>query len=104
MANKFTNRYKSFCASLDSLAEAKVRDPQDSFVLSATGSPRETLRAAASVNLITDDVWMEMLDKRNELTHDYDGSIAKACFETIVNRYIPLFEQFKDIVKHHHDY
>ena len=126
MASKFTNRYMSFCSSLDSLEKAKTRNPEDEFVLSgtvqkfsltfdiswkvmkdiivkyhkiqnfATGSPRETLRTAYSVQLIDDDMWMEMLDTRNELTHDYNGELAADSFDKIVNEYIPMFETLRE--------
>ena len=36
MVSKFTNRYASFCNSLDSLTKAKTRNPEDEFVLSGT--------------------------------------------------------------------
>ena len=39
-----------------------------------------------------------MLDKRNELTHDYDGTMAKEAFSAILNEYIPLLEDFKEKV------
>ena len=121
---RLINRYHSYCASLAALEKAKGRDPEDEFVLSGTvqkfaltfdiswkvmkdiivkyhkiqsfaaGSPRETLRTAYSVGLIADDAWMEMLNLRNELSHDYDGSLAKESFEIITGEYIPLFQQF----------
>jgi len=121
---KTLNRYKSFKKSLDGLSEAKTRDPSDDFVLSgtiqkfcltfdiswkvmkdiavkyfkvldfATGSPRECLRVAYNLKLISDDRWMQMLNLRNALAHDYDGSLAKNAFESIVNEYIPLFSEF----------
>lgn len=126
MEGKFTNRFNSFCSSLEGLCEAKNRDLTDSFVLSGTvqkfnltfdiswkvmkdiivkyhqktdfalGSPRETLRAAYGVGLITDDIWMNMLSNRNELAHDYDGTLAENCCEIIVNQYIDVFMQFKE--------
>ncbi|MCD8250064.1 MAG: nucleotidyltransferase substrate binding protein [Lachnospiraceae bacterium] len=126
MDAKFINRYNSYCSSLSALEKALARDPADEFVLSgtvqkfsltfdiawkvmkdiivkyhkiqnfATGSPRETLRTACSVQLISDDAWMNMLDMRNELTHDYDGSMARDCFDTIVHDFIPLFQQFRE--------
>ena len=95
MDEKFIKRYRSFCNSLDSLAEAKERDMSDSFVLSGTsakfsitfdlawkvmkdilvqhyaisgfvaGSPREVLREAFKAEMISGDVWMEMLKIRN---------------------------------------
>lgn len=127
MDAKFINRYNSFCSSLAALEKAPMRDPEDEFVLSgtvqkfsltfdiawkvmkdiivkyhkiqtfATGSPRETLRTAYSVHLITDDAWMVMLNMRNELSHDYDGSMAGACFHTIINDFLPLFQQFRTV-------
>ena len=125
MANKFTNRYLSFCNSLASLRRAEGRDASDEFVLSGTvqkfsltfdiswkvmkdiitkyhgitdfasGSPKETLRTARSVDLINDDIWLNMLDDRSELTHDYDGSMTKECFERIIHEYIPIFTEFQ---------
>ncbi|HJA66666.1 antitoxin [Lachnoclostridium sp. An169] len=129
MDAKFMRRYESFQRSLDSLAEAKDRDLSDSFVLSGTsakfsitfdlawkvmkdilvqyyaitgfisGSPREVLRQAYKAELISDDVWMEMLKVRNQLSHDYDGDIVKEFCGRIVNIYIERFYEFKDTVE-----
>ena len=125
MDEKFNKRFVSFCNSLDALAEARERDLSDSFVLSGTsakfsitfdlawkvmkdilvkqlgildfaiGSPRDTLQQAFTNRLIDDDKWMQMLRIRNQLAHDYDGSLATAEFSIIVNEYIPLFERFR---------
>ena len=121
MEEKFYRRFESFRNSLNSLNEAKNRDLSDSFVLSgtgakfsitfdlswkvmkdiiigyhmvsdfATGSPREVLRKSFEVNLIYDDIWMEMLKIRNEISHDYDGKIMEEYCSKIVNRYIDKF-------------
>ena len=128
MVKKYIERYQSFCLSLESLKKVRKRDIRDEFVLSgtvqkfsltfdiawkvmkdmivkyhgindfATGSPRETLRLAASVRLISDDRWMQMLADRNALTHDYDGKLAQEKVHQIVDVYIPLFEQLKERV------
>ena len=128
MDEKYSKRYMSFCNSLDALSEARQRDLSDSFVLSGTsakfsitfdlswkvmrdilvqhyaitgfvaGSPREVLREAYKVNLISDDIWMEMLKVRNELIHDYDGDIMKEYCNKIVDKYIDLFFNFKEAV------
>ena len=58
----------------------------------ATGSPKQVLRKAFSVGLIEDDVWMEMLSVRNSLAHDYDGSVAEAAFDKIVDVFYREFE------------
>ena len=128
MDEKFSRRYCSFCNSLSALAEARQRDLSDSFVLSGTsakfsitfdlawkvmkdilvqhyaitdfvaGSPREVLKESYKVNLISDDVWMEMLRIRNELSHDYDSEIVKEHYHTIVKKYIDLFLEFERVV------
>lgn len=95
MDEKFRKRWESFQRSLDALAEARHRDMSDSFVLSGTSakfsitfdlswkvmkdilvqyyaitdfvaeSPIEVLRKAYKADLISDDIWMEMLKIRN---------------------------------------
>ncbi len=129
MDAKFERRFLSFCNSLDALEEARRRDLGDSFVLSGTsakfsitfdlawkvmkdilvqyyaitgfvtGSPREVLRESFKANLISDDTWMEMLQVRNELSHDYDGEIVKAHWHAIVETYIDLFYDFRKQVE-----
>ena len=109
MEEKFYRRFQSFKDSLAALSEARTRDLSDSFVLSGTGakfsitfdlawkvmkdiivqyhmisdfptgSPREVLRKAFEVGLIEDDIWMEMLKVRNEISHDYRKSISNKC-------------------------
>ena len=126
MENKYINRYRTFCKSLENLKKSQTADPHADFVLEGTvlnfsltfdiawkvlkdilvkkleildfaiGSPRETLQQAFTNRIIDDDKWMQMLRIRNQLAHDYDGSLAVKEFEVIVNEYIPLFEQFKN--------
>lgn len=125
MQSKSINRYRSFCKSLENLADAKGRNPEDKFILSGTvqmfnlsfdlswkvmkdiiteyhgtleyptGSPRETLRMAHSVGLIQDDTWMEMLKARNNLAHDYDGELAIKYFGDITSKYYQLLKDLK---------
>ena len=126
---KFDKRWASFQNSLTALSEARNRDLEDSFVLSGTstkfsitfdlswklmkdilvqyyamtdfvsGSPKEVLRAAFRAQLISDDVWMEMLQVRNLLTHDYDGVIVRTHCDTIVQVYIGVMEEFRQTVE-----
>jgi nucleotidyltransferase substrate binding protein (TIGR01987 family) len=126
MESKSINRYRSFCNSLNNLADARGKIPDDKFILSgtvqmfnltfdlswkvmkdiiiefhgildyATGSPRETLRMARSVGLITDDIWLEMLKARNNLAHDYDGTLALRYFSDITTRYYDTIDRFKE--------
>ena len=128
MEEKFYRRFQSFRNSLDALNEAKTRDFSDSFVLSGTGakysitfdlswkvmkdiitgyymvtdfalgSSREVLRKAFEVNLIQDDIWMEMLKVRNEISHDYDGKVIEEYCDKIVRSYIDKFYDFAEVI------
>ncbi len=126
MENKFINRYDAFCRCLKNLEKSRRADPRADFVLEGTianfnltfdlswkvmkdilikklevldfaiGSPREILQQAFLNRLIEDDLWMQMLRVRNQLTHDYDGSLAAEKFEDIIHAYYGLFEKFRD--------
>ena len=60
-----------------------------------SGSPKETLKKAASVELINSDIWLDMLDDRNNLSHDYDFAFAYEQYDKIIKQYIPVFEELK---------
>ena len=124
MERKFMRRFQSYKKSLDALREARKRDMSDSFVLSGTsakfsitfdlawksmkdilieyyaitdfvaGSPREVLKKAFQAEMIAGDEWMEMLDVRNRLTHDYDGEIIMEYCRKIIEVYIPKLTEF----------
>ena len=70
MDEKFIRRFESFKNSLDSLAE-----------------------------LITGDVWMDMLKIRNQLAHDYDGIIIKEHCQNIIHVYIDKLYEFRAVVE-----
>ena len=91
MAEKYFNRFHSFCRSLSNLQKSKLADPKADFVLEGTiqnynltfdlswkvmkdilieyyamtgfiaGSPREVLKTSYKAELISDDTWIEML-------------------------------------------
>lgn len=120
--------WESFQRSLDALAEVRHRDMSDSFVLSGTSakfsitfdlswkvmkdlliqhyaitdfvaeSPIEVLGKAYNADLISDDIWMEMLKIRNQLAHDYDGVIVKEYCQKIIGEYIDHLYAFKEHV------
>ena len=129
MHEKYTRRFDNFAGSLEALKLAKDRDPEDTFVLSGTaqkfnitfdlswkimkellvgyykvidfaqGSPREVIRKAGSVGLVEDDIWMDMLNDRNNLAHDYDGTMVRGLFDIIVGQYTAAFEKFRTTVE-----
>lgn len=134
MERKFMRRFRSYKKSLEALSEARERDMSDSFVLSGTsakfcitfdlswktmkdilieyyaitdfvaGSPREVLKKAFQAGMITGDEWMEMLEIRNRLTHDYDGEIVKAYCQRIIKVYIEKFSEFQLWVEGHGEF
>lgn len=125
MQKLYINRYNSFKNSLASLVEAKGKDKENSFILSGTamkynltfdiawklmadilreeykiddfafGSPKETLKKAKAIGIIDDDIWLDMLDDRNDITHDYDYKLINNVFDKIIDEYIPIFQKFE---------
>lgn len=64
-----------------------------------SGSPREVLRASFQAHLIDDDIWMEMLETRNLLAHDYDGTIITESCKQIRDVYLDALQKFEDTVE-----
>ena len=46
--------------------------------------------------LYDEDIWLEMLKSRNDMTHIYDGETAKRLVNSILHRYIPEFIKLRD--------
>ena len=133
MAEKYINRYNSFCRSLNNLKKSKSADPAADFVLEGTiqnynltfdlawkvmkdilvkqlgindfaiGSPRAVLQASFTNGLISDDIWLQMLKTRNLLAHDYDGKIAEQKFSVIISYYYDAFEKLKIMIEKYYD-
>lgn len=63
-----------------------------------TGSPREIIKAAYSIysDYMEEDVWIEILRSRNNMTHIYDGNAAKELVSLILSKYVPAFIQLQD--------
>ena len=62
-----------------------------------SGTPREILKAAYEVyDFIDEDIWLDMLKARNDMTHIYDGNAAKTLVNSILHRYIPEFIKLRD--------
>lgn len=132
MESRFINRYRTFCRSLKNLEKSLNADVRADFVLEGTvlnfnltfdiawkvmkdilvkeleildfalGSPRETLQQAFANGIIDDDSWMKMLRVRNQLAHDYDGTLAEEQFQNIIRVYHPLFEKLKENARKHY--
>lgn len=62
--------------------------------------PREVIKQAFAAQLIeAGSLWIEMLDKRNELTHTYNQEQSQRAIQTIRNKYFPPIEQVYQVMK-----
>ena len=89
MDEKYKKRYQSFQNSLKVMKDILIQ--YYAITGFVTGSPREVLRESFRADLISDDLWLEMLTIRNQLTHDYNSEIIKRSCRQIVEKYIDLF-------------
>ena len=62
--------------------------------------PRDVIKQAFQTHLIQNgELWLEMLEKRNELTHTYDEKHTKKSVATIRDRYFPELKQVYESLK-----
>jgi nucleotidyltransferase substrate binding protein (TIGR01987 family) len=56
--------------------------------------PREVIKSAFQYNILSDgEIWMEMLEKRNMMSHTYDEEIFNESIKRIVNDFFPQLEK-----------
>ena len=61
-----------------------------------TGSPRSIIKEAYSCyDFIDEDIWLNMLKDRNDLSHRYNGTQAVQLVQTIITQYIPEFQKIE---------
>ena len=64
--------------------------------MSATGSPRSIIKEAYKIyDFMDEELWLEMLAARNDMSHIYDGERANDLVQKIITRYIPEFQRFE---------
>ena len=57
-----------------------------------TGSPRQIIKEMYAVcEFIDEDIWLGMLNDRNETAHIYDGNAARILALKIIESYVPEF-------------
>lgn len=60
---------------------------------SKTGSPKMIIKLAYSAGMIQDEAgWIELLDRRNEVSHSYNEEVAVRIIESTKEKYLLLFE------------
>lgn len=57
-------------------------------------TPREVIKQAFAAKIIPDgQVWIDMIDHRNMLSHTYDCSVFESAVTAIATRYLPAMEK-----------
>ena len=60
-------------------------------------SPKGVIKSAyETYDFIDEDLWLSMLEARNELQHIYDARLAEHLVSQILNHYIAAFEKLDD--------
>lgn len=63
-------------------------------------SPRAAIKAAFSARIIEDgQLWIEMLDRRNLLTHTYDEKLLDETVQLLRGRYLGAFERLRSMLE-----
>lgn len=121
-------KYENYCKHLHVLEKAAEQDLGNEFILSgiidkffiqfelgwkllkellkyegkavaATGSPRAIIKEAyITYNFLQEDIWLEMLENRNDLAHIYDGGKARELADIIIGKYVPEFQKMETAV------
>jgi nucleotidyltransferase substrate binding protein (TIGR01987 family) len=59
-------------------------------------TPKSVVKAAFAARLIPDgQLWIDILEKRNRLSHKYDLELLGAALKEIHERYLPAIEQLQ---------
>lgn len=70
------------------------------FAETKSGSPKLIIKTAFSAQMIADEnTWLDILDKRNILSHSYDGNEAAEIVEAVKNKFLPLFEELAATIR-----
>ena len=116
-------KYENYASALSSLRRAPEQDLANEFVqsgvidkfelqfelgwklfkamlayegdpVSATGSPRDVIKAAFQYyDFMDESLWLRMLRDRNDSAHIYDADRARRLVDTVIADYIPEFER-----------
>lgn len=72
---------------------------QDGFVF-ATITPRQVLKDAFAAKILPDgQVWIDMLDHRNLLSHTYDLAKFEEAVKAVHERYLSAFDQLHEFLQ-----
>lgn len=72
----------------------------EGFDESKTGSPRKILKSAYGAGILSnEELWLEILEDRNILSHVYDADKAKITVAKIKEKYLPAFQNLKNSIE-----
>ena len=121
-------KYENYCTHLHVLEKAAEQDLENEFIISgiidkffiqfelgwkmlkellkyegkavgAKGSPRAIIKEAYSIyDFLEEEIWLEMLENRNDLAHIYDGGKARELADIIISKYVPEFQKMENAV------
>ena len=70
---------------------------EDSGMIFATVTPRQVLKDAFAAKVIADgQIWIDMLDHRNLLSHTYNSASFEKAVEAVAARYLPAMHSLHD--------
>jgi nucleotidyltransferase substrate binding protein (TIGR01987 family) len=84
------------------LAWKTVKDYlEQSGIVFATVTPRQVLKDAYAAKVIADgQVWIDMLDHRNLLSHTYNCTVFEEAVVALAARYLPAIEALHEFLHH----
>jgi nucleotidyltransferase substrate binding protein (TIGR01987 family) len=63
-------------------------------------NPRDVIKEGLENKIITgNNIWLEMLKVRNELTHVYDLAMARSYIQEIKDDFVVHFKEFESVMK-----
>lgn len=125
-------KYENYVSNLNILQKAKEENLENEFIISGiidkfsiqfelgwktlkellkyegkvesqSGSPRSIIKAAYTIyDFMDEEIWLEMLRARNDMSHIYDGEAARRLVGEILEKYIPEFQKMKIALKEHY--
>ena len=60
---------------------------------------RDAIRKALSIGLIDNPLWLETIIDRNRTSHNYDESAANEIQHIVIQKYLPLFTDFLNVME-----
>lgn len=62
-------------------------------------TPKQVLKDAVDAKILADgQVWIDMLNHRNLLSHTYDSAMFEEAVRTIADRYLPAMEALREFL------